>query len=377
MPHKGGKGNVKMKSAIFKRDGKNLFRFALLLLCVLCLCLTGCESSFLLNKNKPQELPPDQGTEAGGKVDEIPLTPVILPTDRYTGLACDEAVSSCRPISVCVGNFDGKPQYGLSFADILVETPIENGQTRLWAIGKNWKQLEKIDKVSSVRDHMMPFVRSLGCLTAYAGTTDTVGVPSTAYPGDNLDYVFHNLAGTFQKDESGSLYTTGTALEKAAKNSNYTLADPMLLLPYRLVEKDSTVRPGGNPVTSVKIGFSASAHVEFQYDTEKGVYVRYQNEALHTDAQNGEGLTFANVLVLFHNVTYYHSEGNTTFSLDTNAGGSGFCYTGGGTVRIRWQFQEDGSLLLRDENGDILTLNRGKSYFAMMKITDTTSVIAK
>ena len=368
-----------MKSAKSTQPRKRCGFLLSLLLLILCLLFTGCERpSFLFGKNDGKDRSPEQDNiEAGGKLQDDPVTPEILPTNRFTGLACDESVSSCRPLSVCIANFDGKAQYGLSFADILIESPIENGATRLLAIGTGWASLEKIGPVASVREYMMPFLTALDCISVYAGTTDVSGVAHANYPGDNLDSFSQTYNDLFRKETDGTVTVSGEGLQNAAKNGNYSLKDSEKKLPYTLVADNTTVRPAGNPVSSIKLNFSAVNHAEFRFNAENGLYTRYQDNAPHTDALTGEALTFSNVILLFHNVTSYHSEGNTTFTLDTEAGGSGFCYTGGGAIRIRWSYGSDGLPVFRDENGNILELNRGRTYIGMMKITDTTAVIAK
>lgn len=368
-----------MKSAKLTQPRKRCGYLLPLLLLILCLLITGCErQSFLFGQSGGKDRSPEEdNVEAGGTPQDDPVTPEILPINRYTGLACDESVSSCRPLSVCIGNFDGNPQYGLSFADILIETPIENGATRLLAIGKDWAGLEKIGPVASVREYMIPFLSALDCISVYAGTTDLAGGAHTSYPGDNFDALSQNVNSVFCKEADETMTVSGEGLTLAVRNRNYSQKDSERPLPYTFAAGNETVRPAGNPVSSVKLNFSAVNHAEFRFDAEKGLYTRYQDNAPHTDALTGEPLVFSNVILLFHNVTSYHSEGNTSFTLDTSAGGSGFCYTGGGAIRIRWSYGSDGLPVFRDENGNILELNRGRTYIGMMKITDTTAVIAK
>ena len=81
--------------------------------------------------------------------------------------------------------------------------------------------------------------------------------------------------------------------------------------------------------------------------------------------------------MLFHNVSYYHTATSTTFSLDTEDGGDGYLYTGGGVVSVHWSYREDGTLSVVDDEGETVVLNRGKTYIGMLRVTDSTSLIAK
>ena len=364
-----------MKSA--KRMKKKLTT-ALLFFVILALSLSfvGCERpSFLApfgQGDKPSTEDPNDDLMVDQN-DPDPPAPVFY--NQLTGLVCDEASSSCRPISVCIGNFDGSRQEGLSSADILIEAPIDSDTTRLWAVLGDPSSATKLSSVKSVREYMMPIARSFDSITAYAGTTDTPGASTGIFTGDNLDYIYNNLSSTFIK-EGDALSVTGTALVQAAKAMGYATSSAVSL-PYSLAEVDKKVTPSGNRISSIHFGFSQGNTVGFLYDSENGLYTRSQKGITGTDTLTGEPLAFANVILLFHNVNYYYTAQGTSFALDTQAGGDGFCYTGGGVVNVKWRTGADGSISFFDADGNTLAVNRGKTYIGMLKITDSTSVIAK
>ena len=350
--------------------------FILLTVLSLLVSCVGCSRfSFLPSTDGGTNTPPD--TEGDGSIPVItPPAPTIY-YNPYTGLACDEAILSCRPISVCIGNFDGKRQEGLSFADILIEAPIEGDKTRLWAIFTDTARTDAISSVATVRDYMMPAALAFGAIGAYAGTTDTVGAPATPHAGDHLDYLYHNLSSTFQKDADGSLTTSASALASAAKGRSYSLTRKDTALPYRFAEVDTHYTPTSNKIRSISFRYSMASSVGFSYNDSDGLYYREQGGASHTDPQTEKQLAFANILLLFHNVSYYHSSSNTTFSLDTQSGGDGYFYTGGGMLPVHWRYLSDGSLSITDDDGNAITANRGKTYIGMLRVTDSTSLIAK
>ena len=276
-----------------------------------------------------------------------------------------------------MGNFDGTRQKGVSFADILIEAPVDGDKTRLWAVLTNPAAVTELSSVGTVRDYLMPLPRALGTICAYAGTTDTAGWAATEYAGDNLDYTYHNLTSTFTKDALGALTTSGSALLSAAEGRGYALTDTGCALPYRLAEVGTPYHPQSNPIREISFRFATANTVTFRYDGERGEYLREQCGAPHTDPLTGEALSYQNVLLLFHNVKYYHTPSDTSFSLDTASGGEGYAYTGGGVVRVRWAYDESGTLSITDETGAPLTLNRGKTYIGMLRVTDSATVVAK
>ena len=366
-----------MKSANQK---KSLWTTLFILLTVFSLLVScvGCSRfSFLENTDGGTSNPPDtDGEDSLPAITPPEPTPIIYYTP-LTGLACDEALLSCRPMSVCIGNFDEKRQEGLSFADVLIEAPVDGDKTRLWAIYSDTARTGAISSVASVRDYMMPAVLAFGAVGAYAGTTDTVGKPATPYNGDNLDFLYHNLTETFRKDVDGALSTDMGALYRSAKSMGLSMTRKDTPLPYHLAELETPYTPTSNTIRSISYRYSMANTVSFAYDGETRLYYRDQGGTSHVDAQTGEQLSFSNVLLLFHNVSYYHTSNDTTFSLDTLNGGDGYFYTGGGMLPVHWRYLSDGTLCVTDDEGNEITANRGKTYIGMLRVTDSTSLIAK
>ncbi len=365
-----------MKSAKQKKVYRTT-SFLLLTVLLLTVSLVGCSQlSFVsdpgLGSGQPTDTTPD---DRPAIVPPIPTPPVYY--NRYTGLACDEALLSCRPISVCIGNFDGNRQKGLSFADIMIEAPVGGDKTRLWAILTDPERATSLSSVATVRDYMMPLASAFGTISAYAGTTDTVGATSTVYEGEHLDYLHHNLTSTFQKESDGTLSTSGTALRDAAISRGYSVTDTEIALPYSFPEVGDAYTPSGNRVRNISFRYSMANTIAFTYQEETGEYLKEQGGSAHTDPENGRQLAFSNLLLLFHNVNYYHTSTDTTFSLDTKSGGDGYLYTGGGVVSVHWAYGADGTLSVTNDEGERITVNRGRTYIGMLRVTDSTTLIAK
>ncbi len=337
---------------------------------------TGCKWSSFMAGPDDSALPDDipSGEQGNTSTDTPTLQPSpILYYNRYTGLACDESISSCRPISVCIANFDGKTSKGLSFADILIETPYDANTTRIWALTTDWNALTNVENISSVKSHMFPMMNAFSSICAYAGNDGTATPPSISA----IDQSTGEFGSNFKIGASGTVCSSGESLLGAAVKKNYIMTDTKAPLPYRLAEADTIYTPIGNHISSIHFAYSAANTVDFHYDSASGSYLKSQSGEAHIDAENGSQLAFSNVLILFYNVSYYHTASGTSFTLDTAAGGNGFCYTGGSMVPVSWSYDNVGSLVFKDANGETLTLNRGKTYIGMMKITDSSSVVAK
>ena len=329
--------------------------------------LVGCQFSSFLSPND-DTTNADGNNPSGETPPEEPPKPLFY--NRYTGLACDETISSCRPVSVCIGNFDGKVQKGLSAADILIEAPVARDETRLWVITTDWAKLTEIKNITSAESYMFPSVKPFDAVCVFNGAKE---LPSSVAA---LNYASGSL-GAYFSSADGSVASSGDLLRSAAVEKQFSLKDSMSALPYRLCEVDTSFTPKGNPISSIHFSYSSKNTVDFSYDAASGTYLRSQTGIPHKDALNDTQLSFTNVILLFHNVSYYHSASGTSFTIDTGSGGSGFAYTGGGVINVNWSYDENGSLVFKDDTGEILTLNRGKTYIAIMKITDSTTIVAR
>ena len=303
--------------------------------------------------------------------------PPIVYYNRYTGLACDEEILSCRPISVCIGNFDENRQEGLSFADVLIEAPHDGDKTRFMAIYTDHRKADTIVGVTSVKDYMLPPVNAFGAIASYAGNSDKAPGALITEGREYLDCLYHNLSGAFTEGADGTLSTNIKALTEASTAKGYSTQDKELALPYRHADVGTLFTPNSNRIRNIAFRYSMANTIGFTYNEDTKVYQRSQGGAPHKDEKTGEQLTFSNVLLLFHNVSYYHSSNKTTFTLDTEKGGDGYLYTGGGVVSVTWSYNQDGTLSVLDDAGEKITVNRGKTYIGMLRVTDSASLIAK
>ena len=367
-----------MKSAKQKKSVRTTLLLFLTVFSLLTSCVGCSRFSFLSKEDEGTDTESPTDTDANDGIPAITPAEPSPPTyyNRYTGLACDEEILSCRPISVCIGNFDGKRQEGLSLADIIIESPHDGDKTRLLAIYTDHRKTDAIVGVSSIKDYMLSPVNAFGAIAVYAGNGDKKPGEVSTSQGDYLDYSYHNLSSAFEESTDG-LRTNIKSLTNASITKGYSLTDPEFPLPYRLAELDTVYTPNSNRIRNISFRYSTANSVSFTYHEDTRVYQKLQNGIPHTDSKTGEQLAFSNLLLLFHNVSYYYSSDQTTFTIDTKTGGDGYLYTGGGVISVRWRYTDDGALSIVDDTGEKITVNRGKTYIGMLKVTDSSTLIAK
>ena len=85
------------------------------------------------------------------------------------------------------------------------------------------------------------------------------------------------------------------------------------------------------------------------------------------DELTGKQLTFDNVVVCFADIAAYAGDSHDVQSVNYVAGGQAFLFTRGGVQVGRWEKPHPTHLLkLYTETGEEMTLNRGKTYLALV-----------
>ena len=108
----------------------------------------------------------------------------------------------------------------------------------------------------------------------------------------------------------------------------------------------------------------------FTYDEASKTYKKDFNGEPQIDGRTGNTLSFTNVFVLETGITA--DENGLHRDIDWS-GGNGYYVSNGAVQKITWsKAAESEPLKLYDENGEELTINRGKSYFGINYIGEAT-----
>ena len=105
------------------------------------------------------------------------------------------------------------------------------------------------------------------------------------------------------------------------------------------------------------------------YNTETGLYERFQNGSAQTDAGDGSQVAVKNILMQVCD-WYVADEEAGYLSIDTMSGGSGYYITNGKAVPVTWS-KESQSAPTRyyDADGNEITLNQGKTWVCIIQDT--------
>ena len=329
-------------------------KFFAAVLCLTVLCFAGCNET----PNNP--------------VDDIESTPPepILYANPLTGVEEieDENVLNRRPVAVMINNMSvaQKVQTGLNQADIVYETEVEGGITRLLAVFKDISRVEQFGTVRSARYAYVDLAMGHDAIYVHHGLDKVYCKPhlkdTQAFTLDT------NNAGKRVKNGLASehtLYGDGAKLWNHFENkTKFDLDLDKVKNWQNFATADKTVA-FENVANNVNVPFSNSYKSVFKYDTEKGKYVRYFKNTLREDYLTGESEYFENVFVLITSITDYPDGYHRKIDLTS---GEGWYCVNGTYMPILWsKGASSNSFKFTDLNGQTLEVSRGNSWVCIAK----------
>jgi len=324
-------------------------------------------------------------TEEDGGVEVDSIAKELNP---LTGLPVAAEQLEHRPVAVKITNYprSNRPQWGLSYADIVYEYYHNNELTRFHAIfyGEDADMAGPIRSGRLLDDYLVDMYESV--LVFASADYRILDRLRSEHPRWQTIFL---LEGTCPPSPV-CRYQPAT--------HNYLLADTAEVSAYSEdLEGDGFSAPilsgmsfsaqpseQGEQVEQINISYSYSAYSYWQYDAEIELYRRYQDNQedlggagedfrLLSDRLNNEAIRTANVVVLLmpHYFSYYRApSGDTPASeiVDMNFLGRGeaFAFRDGMVYQLDWVNDGDQLLYLEDSNGEEFALKPGKTWFQVM-----------
>ena len=350
-------------------------RIALLLL-VLVLLLSACGSkktdATKTNTSANNTTPAD--TDVQQEEDQTPEPAVIR--NPLNGEVLTEEWSG-RPTAVVINNLrDALPHYGTSEADFIYEFETESGITRMLAIYDDVSSVGQIGPVRSDRTFFNNIAVSYDAVIAHCG--GSVRGRNAGYEdSDNKIENWAHLDATiyegtyFYRDNDRyqnqgynwehCLFTDGTKLTKGIQKVGF--ADPTDRSTNFSLNFSEEVSLNGAVANTVTITFQDGKTTTFTYDAEKGLYNTAQYGSDYRDANNGEIVTFRNVMILYSE-QWKRSDGEYPRSYYNLVGeGDGLLAIDGKIVKIKWHRESlYSSYTYTLLDGTPVTLGTGHTY---------------
>lgn len=326
-----------------------------------------------------QQQPDDNNSQEDSPSDEItelPQEPLYI--NPLTGLETQSDLSSKRSVAVMMNNIHlALPQIGISKADIVYEILEEGGITRLLAIYNDYETIPEIGSVRSARDYYIDIADAHDAIFVHAGGSSYAFAELAIRKTNNIDGLF--VPQFYRSAErrktmatEHTLMISGEGLTKAISDKGYRTESDS---PCPLVFGETTYTSDtAKTATHIKIPFSIGNNSNpyavsfFDYDSQKGEYLKGHFKKAHIDGADSSQLSFKNVITLScpHNII----AGDTSGCIQVHFTGTGTgTYSVNGTMRdIVWKRDSRrSSYTLYESDGETpLLLSPGKSYIAVI-----------
>lgn len=287
-----------------------------------------------------------------------------------------------RPIAVMTPNeVHAIPHYNLSKASILYEAGVEGRMTRMMAIYEDWKELEQIGNVRSLRSYFAYWSFEWDAILIHFGGPYFISNLLEMDTTDSIDGTYDGTAyfRTDDREAPHNAFASGAGILEAASRNGIELENRGLAQdPHFLFAEESApntlAQYGSRAQNAAFIDMTAAyplTRCYFQYNDEDGLYYRFQHlsggtDGPHVDAATGEQLTFTNILVQ-NIVTEEIGDGYLAMQChDTTR--DGWFFTHGKGIHVTWQKIGDfGATRFFDDDGNEIVLNTGKTMILVIR----------
>jgi hypothetical protein len=311
------------------------------------------------------------------------LGPLNFPDDinSLTGLPFpDEASANRRNLILKVSNFPEvvRPQYGLSFADVVIEYEAEGGVTRFAAIYRS-QSPQMVGSVRSARLLDLELVNAFNGILAYSGSNEWIRLfilesdwrwrAVSPQIGNNCP-LFCRIRWDSRAFEH-TLFANTEAIW--AEADRIDVNQPLRATGMAF---DTQADPASETANDIAIDwFSDRADARWQYNPEDQQYYRWDAGLPHIDAATGEQLTADNVIVMevWHvdRPDVYESEiGGIALEHQLWGNGTAWIFRNGNWYRGEWFRNRDrGGIYFRylDEDHTPIHLRPGQTWIEIVR----------
>ena len=335
---------------------------------------------------------PDAGAASEAPAESADSSLPAYNADPLTG---EPRRSNGRMVGVMVNNIsntqrqNARPQRGLGSADLLIESKVEGGITRFCAVYYDANAIPEVGPLRSGRDQFLQLLMPWQALYYHDGESApcTKFINVYNYSGLNIggkNYfntpVHPHVAHRIKRNENVAYehteFTSAKEIKQAAADAGIGLTYPYEGTFFRFADyrtdavNDLADAPSAR---SILITHSASYKTSFAYNSWNRNYKMsmYSNRTKKFEAAvdelTGKQLTFANVVVCFANIAAYAGDSHDVQEVQYVEGGQAYLFTSGGVQTGRWEKDHPTHpIRLYTDAGEEMTLNRGKTYFALV-----------
>ena len=331
-------------------------------------------------------------TETETVEEDVPPEEGMVKSD-LTGEWISGDLADQRPIAVMIPDENAAlPHYGLSNADILYECSVEGNMTRLMAVFKDWKNIERIGNIRSCRDYYVYWAKEWDAIYCHIGgpfyilnaindptTNNITGAVLASDPSQKKGLYDAPFYRTSDRKAPHNAYTSGDRIDKAAQalgySETYTENYQSDHFKFASTNNPNTLEQyGSSAIPATKIDLAGAYPITktyFEYNEEDGLYYRFQGmqkgDQKHMDGANNKQLAFKNVLVQFAYYETRDAKGYLSFQCHDDTK-DGYYFTNGKGIHVTWKKTSDfAPTKFYDDNGNEIEINPGKTNICVVE----------
>ncbi|WP_078551370.1 DUF3048 domain-containing protein [Bacillus alkalicellulosilyticus] len=282
-----------------------------------------------------------------------------------TGMGAEEELTS-RPVAVIINNDPkARPQSGIDQADVVYEILAEGEITRFVAIFHS-EQPERIGPVRSSREYHIDLANGYDSLFVIHGwSPEAKRLLEVENKADYLNGLFYD--GTLFKRSTDRVaphnsYISFEALQEGLTERGYELTGEVEPLAFA---KDNS-ELGGDPAPLINVQYFNRNSVNFKYDEEQQIYLRYNGDQQTVDKDTGNPVILENVLIIETEHKVIDKQGRR--DIDLTSGGKALLFQDGKAFELEWT--NHNGRLLPSHNGNIVPFVPGKTWINVVPSLD-------
>ncbi len=282
------------------------------------------------------------------------------------------------PLAVMYSNIaDAMPQSSIGEADVVFESLVEGGITRLCALFENKTSLQKIGPVRSCRTYYLMFAKEFEANYVHFGYSEYAEPYLKQEQFHSLDgMVWCNFYRTTDRVAPHNAYTSWDGIMDSVKEKGYpTTIAAGYTSPFTFHADDATQveLPQGQVCKTFYPGYPYNKPW-FTYNDTTKLYDRFQFGEAQIDAETGKQLAYKNILVKYVVPAYYE---NGTPNYQISGTGKGLYITNGKAVEVYWTKPSEtyGATKYYYADGTEIELNQGKTYICQVETTQEVNIL--
>ena len=291
-----------------------------------------------------------------------------------TGEWIDAALASKKPVAIMIGNTnDALPQYGLSQADVIYEAPAEGGITRLMPIFQDYSNLDKIGSVRSCRHYYAYYAMEFDAFYIHYGQAIYATELLESGKVEDLNGLENAIdSATFYRDSSRkaphNAFVSTEGIDAGIEYKKYDTELPSDYEGHYQFNQDDEKEielSDGTDAAVVQPGYYIN-NPWFVYNSEDGLYYRFQYKKEHMDENTQTQLAFKNVILQYTDYTKLDDD-HGYLDVATVGKGTGKYITNGKVIDITWSKADENSVTkYYNAAGEEITLNQGKTMVCVL-----------